>query len=265
LLILDNVESVLQCHTSSANATNGTIAHPVQWEEWTLLLHALSQGRHQSCVVLTSREEPKIIQRLSGNHLPIRVLPLQGLSLAEAQHIFNARDIFQGTPAEWSQLVDYYDGNPLFLETDATTIQHLFAGNLAAFLSQRTLIFDEIQELLDQQLDELPHLEQTIVTLLARQKTSIGFTELRSRISSKISTAMLLASVQSLRVRSLLSRSSEHYCLPRLLMNYINERYPGEQSVTISADNSIPFHHNNFSHFPNSLNLITDQNGANTH
>ncbi|HEY9603820.1 MAG TPA: NACHT domain-containing protein [Allocoleopsis sp.] len=226
LLVLDSVESVLPKYCpSSASENNDAIANPHYEDEYALLLCSLSQGRHQSCVVLTSREEPKSIQRLSGNNLSIRAFHLQGLQQAEAQQIFEAKGIFQGTLDEWSQLVTYYDGNPFFLETAATTIQHLFAGNVAAFLDQNTLIFDEIKETLDQQLDDLPHLEQTIVKVLAKQKTSIRFAELRSHIPCTTSTAALLAALQFLIARSLLERSSEHLSLPQLLRDYIKERY----------------------------------------
>ena len=217
------------CHLSASRENNG--ARPFQGEDYTLLLRSLSQGRHQSCVVLTSREEPKSIQRISGNNLSIRVLPLQGLQLAEAQQIFAARGISQGSLNEWSLLVTYYGGNPLYLETVATTVQHLFAGNLTAFLNQKALIFDEIQELLDQQFGCLSHLEQLIVKVIAEQNNPMQFAELRSHIPDKISTATLVAAVQLLRSRSLFERTPEYFSLPQLLKDYIKERYPAEPPV----------------------------------
>ncbi len=230
LLILDNVESVLTgAHTSASRENNG--ASPSQEEDWTLLFHSLSQGRHQSCVVLTSREEPKSIQRISGSNLSIRVLPLQGLQLAEAQQIFAARRLSQGSPTDWSQLVTYYGGNPLFLETVATTVQYLFSGNLTAFINQKVLIFDEIQELLDQQLGCLSNLEQLIIKAIAEQNNPMKFAELRSHIPDKISTATLLAAVQLLTARSLFERAPECFSLPQFLRDYIKERYPAELSI----------------------------------
>lgn len=230
LLVLDNVESVLpECHPSASRENNGE--SPSQGEDYTLLLRSLSQGRHQSCIVLTSREEPKSLQRMSGNNLSIRVLPLQGLGLAEAQQIFAARGIFQGNSTEWSQLVTYYGGNPLFLEAVATTVQHLFAGNLTAFLNQKALIFDDIQELLDQQFGCLSYLEQLITKAIAKQNNPMQFAELRSHIPNKISTATLLTAVQLLSARSLLERAPEYFSLPQLLKDYIKERYPAELSV----------------------------------
>lgn len=230
LLVLDNMESALPGGRLSASRENDGIS-PLPREDYMLLLRSLSQGRHQSCVVLTSREEPKSIQRMSGNNLSIRFLPLQGLQRAEAQQIFAVRGIFQGSPTEWGQLVNYYGGNPLFLETAATTIQHLFAGNLTAFLNQKILIFDEIQELLDQQFGCLSYLEQLITKTIAEQNKPMKFAELRSRIPDTISTATLLATVQLLRSRSLFERASEHFALPQLLRDYIKERYPAEPSV----------------------------------
>ena len=199
------------------------------------MLRYLSQGRHQSCVLLTSREEPKRMQQLSGAHLAIRVLPLQGLSLADAQPIFRARGVFQGSAVEWSQLIHYYGGNPLMLEMVATTIQQLFAGSLTAFLSHGTLIFDEIQELLDQQFDCLSHPEQAVINVLAAQDTHIGVTELRSHLSPKISATRLLAALKSLKTHCLLEGTAAHFSLLPLLKDYIRARHSTQPIVTYAV------------------------------
>jgi hypothetical protein len=225
LLVLDNVESILQGYTPQASTGSGVTETYRFIDEYEELLQHLGQGRHQSCVLLTSREEPKRVQQLSGDHLSVRVLPIQGLQLAEAQQIFRDRGVFQGSRAELSRLITYYNGNPFILEILATTIQHLFDGSITAFLSQNTLIFDDIRELLDQQFDYLSEPEKDVMKVLAVQDIPLSFADLRSHISPSISTAVLLAALKSLKARSLLERTASHSSLQPLLRDYVSDHF----------------------------------------
>lgn len=240
LLVLDNLESILPGYCpSSMTETRRAIADPSSWSEYEVLFQALSRGRHQSCVVLTSREAPQRIQHWSGESLPIRVLPLRGLQLTEVQQMFQARGNFQGDLTEWSQLVAYYSGNPLILEMAATVIQQVFDGNLTAFLSHRTLMFDEIQELLDQQFDGLTNPAEAIIQVLAKQDTPIDFAQLRSHLSPTISTTVLLASLKSMKARSLLERITAYFSLIPLLKDYIRARHSTQQIVTYAVGDRV--------------------------
>jgi transcriptional regulator with XRE-family HTH domain len=80
LLIVDNVDVVLQCPPAILS-DRPTYPPSSEAEEYEELFQLLGQGRHKSCVLLIGREEPKKIQRLAGNHAPIRVLPLEELSV----------------------------------------------------------------------------------------------------------------------------------------------------------------------------------------
>ncbi|MEG3437424.1 helix-turn-helix transcriptional regulator [Pannus brasiliensis CCIBt3594] len=225
LLIVDHVDVVLQCppHVESDRRSYQPGSDSEEYEE---LFQYLGQGRHPSCVVLTSREEPKKIQRSTGNHSPIRVLPLEGLPVTGARQIFRARGIFRGSPSEWERLITYYGGNPLMLEIVAATIERLFNSNLTEFFDNGTPIFDEIRELLDRQFDGLSPIEKTVIEVLAKQDSPLEFTELRSRVSPKISTTVLLALLKSMKARSLLEKTTKFFSLPPLLKDYRRERHP---------------------------------------
>jgi hypothetical protein len=230
LVVLDNVEAVLPCSLCSLQAerdraipnTHGTGAN---YEEYEELFKHLGQGRHQSCVVLTSREVPKRLQQLAGTQLSIRVFPVPGLQPVEAQQIFSARGVFQGSPSEWSRLITYYGGNPYLLEILAATIQHLFDGSLTTFFDHHVLIFDDIRQWLDQHLDRLSTLEHDVMKVLAAQDTSCSFANLRSHISPAISTIDLLAALKSLQARSLLEKTTACVSLQPLLRDYLREKY----------------------------------------
>jgi hypothetical protein len=225
-LVLDNVESILPPHTPQTPSRKGsTEQHSADDETYRELLQQLGQGRHQSCVVLTSRVEPKLLLSMSGENLGIRSLPIRRLQLTEIQGMFSARGSFQGTPAEWNRLVDYYGGNPLILSIVAATIQRLFAGSITEFLIQNTMVFDEIREVLDRQFERLSALEKDVMRLLAIQDTSVSFRDLRSKILPSISTIVLLEALKSLKVLSLIQRTAADSGLQPLLRDYAKESF----------------------------------------
>ena len=236
LLVLDNVESILQRHTPQTASRNGpTEQHHADYEIYRELLQQLGQGRHQSCVVLTSRVEPKPIQSMSGENLGIRSLPIQGLQVAQIQQMFSARGKFQGTADEWNRLVYYYGGNPLILGIVATTIQRLFDGSITEFLRQNTLIFDDIRDLLDRQLECLSDSEKEVMRVLGTQDTPLSFSDLRSHFSPTISTIVLLESLKSLKARSLIERTVSHSSLQPLLKDYVKERFVLRSSQLVNG------------------------------
>ena len=106
LLVLDNVESILPGHHASTESRTST-KYRSDYEVYGELLRQLAQGRHQSCVALTSRAEPKPFQSLAGEMLGVRSLAIPGLQVAGIQQMFRARGIFQGTPAEWSRTLPH--------------------------------------------------------------------------------------------------------------------------------------------------------------
>lgn len=225
-LVLDNVESILPAHTPQTPPRNGsTEQHPADDETYSELLQQLGQGRHQSCVVLTSRVEPRLLLSMSGENLGIRSLLIPRLQLIEIQRMFSARGSFQCTAIEWNCLVDYYGGNPLILSIVAATIQRLFDGSITDFLRQNTMILDEIREVLDRQFECLSAIEKDVMKVLVMQDTSLSFPDLRSRIALSISTIVLLEAVKSLKARSLIERTAADSGLQPLLRDYAKESF----------------------------------------
>lgn len=224
LLVLDDVDSILQGHSSQVATDNSDAeTHQHNYEQYQELLRNIAQGRHQSTVILTSRKEPKVLRQLTGENLPIRVLPIQGLQLEEVQQIFRGRGIYQANPTEWNRLITYYGGNPLFLGMVATTIKDLFDGNITAFFTENVLIFDDIREFLDQQFDSLSALEQDVIKVIATRNYFLSFADLRSHISPTISTTRLLEVLKSLKGRSLIENGTVYASLKPLLRDYLKE------------------------------------------
>ncbi|MBD2110059.1 NB-ARC domain-containing protein [Nodosilinea sp. FACHB-13] len=231
LLVLDNIESVLTRARSGDSAEgNFTSRCQVGYEAYDELFRLIGQGRHQSCLILTSREEPNQLQPLSGEDRQIRLFPLGGLKTLDIKQMFDAKGCFQGSADEWHHLVNYYGGNPFILETIATTIQQLFGGRVADFMTCEAPLLDDICELIDQQFGLLSEAEKAVIGALASQAMPRSFSELRSQVSPSISTTSMLSVLNFLRSRSLLEKASTNTVLPSLPGNYVRD-YVNEHFV----------------------------------
>jgi WD40 repeat protein len=156
LVVLDNVESILQ---------KGQVAGQYQegYEEYGQLLQLIGEGKHQSCLLLTSREKPKEVASLEGNTLPVRALQLLGMGQPAGQEILKEKGLL-GSSDAWGTLIQLYSGNPLALKLVSETIREVFEGNVTSFLQKEELVFGGIYELLDQQFHCLSELEWDVST-----------------------------------------------------------------------------------------------------
>ena len=220
LLVLDNAESILRGDSRAGQYIEG-------YEGYGELLRLVGEVAHQSCIVLTSREKPKEIALLEGEALPVRALQLRGLKEAEGQEIFEAKGCFCHAKSEWKLLTEHYGGNPLALKMVAAATQELFAGNvseLMEYLSQRTLVVEDIRDLLARQLSRLSDLEREVMYWLAINREPVSLEELRKDILSPVSKRKLPEALNSLGGRSLIERSAALFSLQPVVMEYVTER-----------------------------------------
>ncbi|MBW4515807.1 MAG: hypothetical protein KME11_11330 [Timaviella obliquedivisa GSE-PSE-MK23-08B] len=217
LVVLDNVETILQGGKYSGD-------YQSEYEDYRELFRRIAQTPHQSCLVLTSRENPKELTVLEGENLPVRSLRLSGLTGNDSKAILQTKGHFVGTSVDWQALSDHYGGNPLALKIVATTIQELFEGNITEFLAQGTIIFDDIRTLLQQQFDRLSKLEQDIMYWLAIAREPLAFTDLQADLVTAIPKAKLMDAMSSLRRRSLTERNIDTYTQQPVVMEYVTDR-----------------------------------------
>jgi WD40 repeat protein len=199
LLILDNVESILQDGTRSGE-------YLPTYEPYGRLFEQICDEPHQSCLVLTGREKPSGIALREGTELPVRSLKLQGLSFNEGQHILTAKGI-EPTPSQGQTLIHYFGGNPLALKIAATTIQTLFGGNVQTFLAQNTTVFSTLWDLLAQQFQRLPPLQQHIMYWLAIHREGVTPDQIYGELVPKVTLHKVLAALETLYGRSLIEKS----------------------------------------------------------
>lgn len=216
LIILDNAETIL-CNPTGQKTCEG-------YEEYGQLFKRIGESRHQSCLVLTSREKPKEVALLEGETFPVRSLQLPGLAPAEGREIFKGKGKFSGAEADWHALIHSYAGNPLALKIVATTIRDLFGSDISNFLSQGTVVFGDIQHLLDQQWSQLSPLEAEIMYWLAINREPVAIAELKSDLVSPIMPAQLLEILESLERKSLIEKGAASFTLQPVLMEYVTNR-----------------------------------------
>src|SRR5258708_27892000 len=72
LLSLDNVETLVQ-------ERNRTATYRAGYEAYGQFFQRVGQTAHHSCLLLTSREQPKELAPLEGDHAPVRTMVVPGL------------------------------------------------------------------------------------------------------------------------------------------------------------------------------------------
>jgi hypothetical protein len=190
------------CNESVSPQKSLTSQYRDGFQEYEEILGKLGSELHSSCLLLTSREKPKILTPLEGKTLPVRVLSLAGLSTVEMQEIFKADRCFTQTATDWDYLRESYAGNPLALKIVSNTVRDLFDGSISEFLAQGSIAFGDINLLLDEQFHRLSELEKQVMYWLAIAREWISLAELREDFVPSPPQHILLEALLSLVRRS---------------------------------------------------------------
>lgn len=216
LLVLDNVESILQSCERTGRYRQG-------YEAYGQLIARISDERHQSCLMLTSREQPAEVSIREGDTLPVRSLRLTGLQPSAGQKILHDKGLIE-SDQNCYPLIEHYDGNPLALKIAAATIRSVFNGSIETFLAQGTVVFGGISELLDQQFNRLSNLEQQVMYWLAASRECVTLEELQEDMVPNVSQRELLEALASLQARSLIETTVVGFSQQPVVMEYMTEQ-----------------------------------------
>ncbi|MBW4635019.1 MAG: hypothetical protein KME30_24900 [Iphinoe sp. HA4291-MV1] len=232
LLVLDNAETIMGGGNRAGQYREG-------YEGYGELFKRIGEARHQSCLVITSREKPKEFILLEGETLPVRSLQLTGLTTEDIQEIFKVQGNFSGTEDEWKFLNYHYAGNPLALKIVAGGIQDLFDGSISDYievLNQGTFIFDDIRDLLTVDFHRLSDLEKEVMYWLCIEREPISILELREHILSSQAKQKLPETLRALGQRSLIEKTTIGFTQQPVVMEYTTERLINEfyQEITTS-------------------------------
>jgi DNA-binding transcriptional regulator GbsR (MarR family) len=230
LLVLDDYETIMR---------DGELVGPYRpgYEAYAELLERLGGERHQSCVIVISREQPKEIAVLQGEDSPVRSLKLGGMDRQAARSLLTARG-FKGSEGGLEDLIQQYRGNPSALRIVATTIRELFNGNVSDFLKQTTLALGDIlRNLLYQQFERLSELEKDVLYWLALKRRPASLSELREDMRLHDSASELIDALESLRWRSLIEQTVDKgtvmFVLEPVVMKYVNKKFVEEASKEV--------------------------------
>jgi transcriptional regulator with XRE-family HTH domain len=175
LVILDNLESILKEDKKVGGFQQG-------YTDYESFFREFVGEEHDSCLIITSREKPKEIAFLEGEHSKIRSFQLSGLNAEDTKKIFSSTGKFSGSNQDWETLNRNYAGNPLAMKMLATSIRDLVDGDLSEFIEntikQDLFNFNDIEDILARQFERLSDTEKKIMYWLCIERDFISISEL---------------------------------------------------------------------------------------
>ncbi|HEY4383085.1 MAG TPA: NB-ARC domain-containing protein, partial [Ktedonobacteraceae bacterium] len=215
LIMLDNLETLLQEGASEGCYRPG-------YEGYGLFLERVAEIAHQSCVLLTSREQPVELEPFIGRRTPVRSVHLSGLDTSAAVDLLQEKEV-TGAAEEQLQLITLYSGNPLALKIVAETIRGLFHGETGQFLARGEAIFSGIRDLLAQQFIRLSDLEHTILFWLTVAREPMTLDDMLVALLPPLPQIEVLDTLDALRRRSLIESGKGHatFTLQSVVMDYV--------------------------------------------
>jgi WD40 repeat protein len=223
LIVLDNMESILCGGADNSSNIQRAGYYLTGYADYGDLLQQMGEATHQSCLLLTSREKPKEIAALEGQDASVRSIIIKGLENTAAHGIIQTKKI-TGSTADFNRLIQIYDGNPLALKFAASTIQELFAGDIAEFLATGTIFFGQIGELLDEQFDRSSPLEKQILFWLAINQEATSIASLSENLTHFTSKRELLEALESLSRRPLIEKHNNLFSQQPVVIEYVTQR-----------------------------------------
>ncbi|MDJ0799749.1 MAG: ATP-binding protein [Calothrix sp. MO_167.B12] len=241
LLVLDGWEAVLNSSSEDGNEvyynteyqgeniteTSASFSPEINYrpgyEAYGEFLQQLGNSPHQSCVILTSREQPPEISALVGSKMPGRCLQLKGLKQLDTKKIFILKGVVNISEENERVISDIYGGNPLFIQFAATTIQELFGGKVDEFLAQETLVFGNIRRIIEQQFQRLSWLEKQIIHWLALYKKVSSLQDIQTGMPFRVPQRLIIEAIELLQRRSLIEGQASGLSLTPILTEYITD------------------------------------------
>jgi hypothetical protein len=194
LIVLDDVQKIFSSQQLAGNYQPG-------YENYGAFFKQIAESCHNSCIVLLSWEKPREIAALESHPKNCQTLQLNGLGEA-AREIFTEKGLAESE--NWSNLIELYQGNPLWLNTVAAAIQDLFSGKISDFLSYDSLVLGDLEYLLHQHFQRLSDSEKQVMSWFANQIKAVEISKKPALL--ELSPSDFLKAVESLRRRLLIEK-----------------------------------------------------------
>nr|WP_318702349.1 MULTISPECIES: hypothetical protein [unclassified Roseofilum] len=150
---------------------------------------------------MLSWEQPLEIATLKTENSYCKTFPVPGLGDLATQ-LLQERQLKD--EKKWSDLIQRYSGNPLWLKIIVSTILDLFNGSVQQFLAYPTLFLGDLEPIIKQHYQRLCESEKVLLEWLANQEQPV---EISQKPPDLLSDADFLKAIQSLRRRNLLEKS----------------------------------------------------------
>lgn len=217
LLVVDNFESILESGPHEPTYRAG-------YEEYGVLIGALSTMGGPSTVLVTSRECPRTREGAVSNSACCRVVTIGGLDTPAAKSLCREQGALHASDESWEVLCERFGGNPLALRLAAIHTLEVFGGSIDEYLTMDAGVPREIHGLLEWHVDRLTDREREVMYWLAINHTPTTLEQLRSDLLSDASRRELASTVQELSRRTIVERADLAFYLQPMLLEYLNAR-----------------------------------------
>ncbi|MDJ0556505.1 MAG: ATP-binding protein [Microcoleaceae cyanobacterium MO_207.B10] len=193
LLIFDNLQEIF-----ASGKLAGTYLE--EHENYGKFFQQIATSSHKSCLLLLSQEQPKIT---SGNN-HCQTLKLDSLGKS-ATAILESKKLTDED--KWLDLINLYNGNPLWLNIIADAVEDLCDRNVAQFLSCKNLYLGDLEPILERNFQRLSELEKQVILWIANQETAVDISNIPPDFP--LSHSDLWKGIQSLKRRCLVEKVME--------------------------------------------------------
>lgn len=216
LLILDRVESLFQPETYAGTYREG-------YAGYGMLLSGLGEARHQSCVLLISRELSRDVTLLEGKHPSVHVYQLEGLQPEDGMLLLKEKGV-TGLDEVQQEIVLLYDGNPLLLILAAQYLHDVYHGGCKPFARNGVMITDEMREIFNQQFERLSVAERELLIRAVKEPDGMTLTTLQEHYADERQEKRAMqAALRSLQWRSLVKMRAPGFAISKVLRISITE------------------------------------------
>ena len=230
LIILDNMESLLEGEHAGA--------YRPEYDDYATVLRYVGRANHQSCLLITSREQIREVAELEGQSNPVRAIQLSGLRTASGRELLQGTRMF-GEEEAWNALIQLYAGNPLYLKLVSEPVREVFGGDIAKFLKKGRSMLGDIRDPLNLQFARLSTSEKSILYWLAVEREAVSLDELQYNYISPLAEEELPETLWSLRRRFLVEVDSAevpHFSLQPVVLEYVTDRFIQDMTHDIKAE-----------------------------
>jgi len=199
LIILDDLQNLFSPNQLAGN-------YQSDYKDYQRFFKLVAEVNHQSCLILLSQEKPIDITFTEAKHKLVKTLVLSGLK-EKSIEIF--QDYHLLDEQKWIELINLYQGNPLWLKLTSSLIQELFLGKVKVFLQHENPILGEaLRQVLAEELQRLTQSEKIIMTELAKFNCPVYLKEILHQ--SSLPVADSLNAIHSLVRRAMLTTEQEN-------------------------------------------------------